>query len=85
MRIISAYFAYHHSSPPKFARFNLVLSDEMNRQIDVVVADLETKSSVIRKTLVLYLAAHRAQQEDGLQFGMFDPKTREVRREIVGL
>jgi hypothetical protein len=40
---------------------------------------------VIRKALVLYLAAHRAQKEDGLQLGMFDPKTREVRREIIGL
>jgi predicted transcriptional regulator len=67
------------------ARFNLVLSDEMNRQIDAVATDPETKSSVIRKALVLYLAAHRAQQEDGLQLGMFDPKTREVRREIIGL
>jgi len=29
-------------------RFNLVLSDEMDRQIDAVADDPETKSSIVR-------------------------------------
>jgi len=67
------------------ARFNLVLSDEMNRQVDEVAADPETKSSVIRKALAMYLAAARAQREQGLRVGLFDPKTREVQSEIIGI
>jgi metal-responsive CopG/Arc/MetJ family transcriptional regulator len=67
------------------ARFNLVLSDEMNRQVDEVAADPETKSSVIRKALVMYLASVKAQKEQGLRVGLFDPKTREIKSEIIGL
>ena len=67
------------------ARFNLVLSDEMNRQVDEIAADPETKSSVIRKALAMYLAAAKAQREKGLHVGLFDPKTREVQSEIIGL
>lgn len=66
-------------------RFNLVLSDEMDRQVDEVAADPETKSSVIRKALAMYLAAARAQRESGLHVGLFDPKTREVKTEIIGI
>lgn len=67
------------------ARFNLVLSDEMNRQVDEVAADPETKSSVIRKALAMYLASVKAHRERGLHVGLFDPATREVKSEIVGL
>jgi len=67
------------------ARFNLVLSDEMNRQVDQVAADPETKSSVIRKALAMYLAVAKAQREQGLHVGLFDPKTREVQSEIIGI
>jgi metal-responsive CopG/Arc/MetJ family transcriptional regulator len=67
------------------ARFNLVLSDEMNRQVDAVATDPETKSSVIRKALAMYLASVKAHQERGLRVGLFDPKTREIQQEIVGL
>jgi predicted transcriptional regulator len=67
------------------AKFNLVLSDEMNRQVDEVAADLETKSAVIRKALAMYLASVKAHREEGLSVGFFDPKTREIRQEIVGL
>jgi len=67
------------------ARFNLVLSDEMNRQVDAVATDPETKSSVIRKALVMYLASVQAHRERGLRVGLFDPTTREIQQEIVGL
>jgi predicted transcriptional regulator len=67
------------------ARFNLVLSDEMNRQVEEVATDPETKSTVIRKALVMYLAAAKAQREEGLRVGLFDPKTRQIQTEIVGL
>jgi predicted transcriptional regulator len=67
------------------ARFNLVLSDEMNRQVEEVATDPETKSTVIRKALVMYLAAAKAQREEGLHVGLFDPKTRQIQTEIIGL
>jgi hypothetical protein len=65
-------------------RFNLVLSEEMDRQIDQLVTEPETKSTVVRKALAMYLAAARANR-DGLLVGFFDPKTREVKQEVVGL
>ena len=67
------------------ARFNLVLSDEMNRQVDEVAGDPETKSSVVRKALAMYLAAAKAQRERGLHVGLFDPNTRQVESEIIGI
>jgi predicted transcriptional regulator len=67
------------------AKFNLVLSDELNRQVDEVAGDIETKSAVIRKALAMYIASVKAHREQGLSVGFFDPKTREVRQEIIGL
>jgi len=67
------------------AKFDLVLSDELNRQVDEVAGDIESKSSVMRKALAMYLASVKAHREQGLSVGFFDPKTREVRQEIVGL
>lgn len=67
------------------ARFNLVLSDEMNRRVDDVATDPETKSSVIRKALAMYLTSVEALKERGLHVGLFDPATREIKSEIVGL
>jgi metal-responsive CopG/Arc/MetJ family transcriptional regulator len=66
-------------------RFNLVLSEEMDRQIDQLVAEPETKSTVIRKALAMYLAASRAKHEQGLLVGFFDPKTKEVKQEVIGI
>jgi predicted transcriptional regulator len=67
------------------ASFNLVLSDEMDRQIAALAADLEAKSLLIRKALILYLASRTAQRERGLRLGLFDPNTREIQQEIIGL
>jgi predicted transcriptional regulator len=67
------------------ARFNVVLSDELNRAVDAVVEESETtKSEVLRKALQLYLAAREGSQR-GLKLGLIDRKTQEVQTEIVGL
>jgi hypothetical protein len=85
MRLIGVKKVYRYQEVPMSVRFNLVLSDEMDRQIDAVADDPETKSSIVRKALVLYLAAAKAHREKGLSLGLFDPKTREVQSEIIGL
>jgi hypothetical protein len=33
----------------------------------------------------MYLAVAKAQRENGLHVGLFDPKTREVQSEIIGI
>jgi metal-responsive CopG/Arc/MetJ family transcriptional regulator len=67
------------------ARFNLVLSDDLNRAIDSAVEDSETtKSEVIRKALQLYLAARDGNRR-GLKVGLFDPRSDKMQTEFVGL
>jgi predicted transcriptional regulator len=67
------------------ARFNVGLSDDLNRAIDDVVTKSETtKREVLRKPLQLYLAAHEGTQR-GLKLGLFDRKTEQVHTEIIGL
>jgi predicted transcriptional regulator len=67
------------------ARFNLVLSDDLNRAIDAVVEESETtKSEILRKALQLYLAAREGTQR-GLKLGLIDRKTQQVQTEIIGL
>jgi hypothetical protein len=53
--------------------------------VDEVATDPETKSSVIRKALAMYIASVKAQREHGLHVGLFDPATREIKQEIIGL
>lgn len=66
-------------------RFNVVLSDELNREIDRAAADSETsKSEVFRKALQLYLAARDGRQR-GLKLGLVEPVTQTLQTEIVGL
>ncbi|MET3124530.1 metal-responsive CopG/Arc/MetJ family transcriptional regulator [Oxalobacteraceae bacterium GrIS 2.11] len=67
------------------ARFNLVLSDSLNNAIEQVVVDRDiNKSDIIRKALEIYLASIEASSR-GLKLGFFDPKTEQVKTEIVGL
>lgn len=67
------------------ARFNVVLSDDLNREIDKVVDESETsKSEVLRKALQLYLAA-RDGKKQGLKLGLVEPTTGKLQTEIVGL
>lgn len=66
-------------------RFNVVLSDDLNREIDQAVAESETsKSEILRKALQLYLAARDGSRR-GLKLGLVEPETRQMQTEIVGL
>ena len=66
-------------------RFNVVLSDDLNRAIDNAVEESESsKSEVLRKALQLYLAARDGARR-GLKLGLVEPKTEKLQTEIVGL
>lgn len=66
-------------------RFSVVLSDDLNREIDKAANDSETnKSEILRKALQLYLAAREGKQR-GLKLGLVEPNTQKLETEIVGL
>jgi len=66
-------------------RFNVVLSDDLNREIDQAAEETESsKSEILRKALQLYLVA-RAGSRRGLKLGLVEPKTEKLQTEIVGL
>ncbi|MCM0018801.1 MAG: ribbon-helix-helix protein, CopG family [Tagaea sp.] len=66
-------------------RFNVVLSDDLNREIDRVAEEAETnKSEILRKALQLFLAAREGTQR-GLKLGLVEPSTQKLQTEIVGL
>jgi metal-responsive CopG/Arc/MetJ family transcriptional regulator len=66
-------------------RLNVVLSDELNREIDKAAAETETnKSEIFRKSLQLYLAARKGKLR-GLKLGLVEPATDKLQTEIVGL
>ena len=66
-------------------RMNMVLSDELNREIENAASESETtKSEILRKALQLYLAAREGKQR-GLKVGLVEPKTEKLQTEIVGL
>lgn len=66
-------------------RVNMVLSDELNREIENAATESETtKSEILRKALQLYLAARDGKQR-GLKIGLIEPKTDKLQTEIVGL
>lgn len=65
-------------------RFNVVLSDDLNSEIDKAATERETnKSEVIRKALQLYLAAY-AGKKRGLKVGLAAPGT-PLETEIIGI
>jgi predicted transcriptional regulator len=66
-------------------RFNVVLSDDLNRAIDKAAEETETnKSEILRKALQLFLAAREGKQR-GLKLGLVEPKSEKLQTEIVGL
>lgn len=66
-------------------RFNVVLSDDLNREIDRAADEAETnKSEILRKALQLYLAARDGKQR-GLKLGLVEPKSQKLETEIIGL
>jgi predicted transcriptional regulator len=67
------------------ARFNVVLSDDLNQAIEKVAAETETnKSEILRKALQLYLAARDGKRR-GLKLGLVEPESEKLQTEIVGL
>jgi Arc/MetJ-type ribon-helix-helix transcriptional regulator len=67
------------------ARFNVVLSDDLNRDINLAVAATESNmSELLRKALQLYLAALEGKGR-GLKLGLVDPKTGMMQTEFIGL
>lgn len=67
------------------ARLNVILSDDLNREIDRVAAESETnKSEILRKALQLFLAAREGTQR-GLKLGLVEPKSQKLQTEIIGL
>ena len=66
-------------------RLNVVLSDELNREIDKAAVETEAnKSEIFRKALQLYLAARNGKLR-GLKLGLVEPTTDKLQTEIVGL
>jgi predicted transcriptional regulator len=66
-------------------RFSVVLSDDLNREIDRVAEEAETnKSEILRKALQLFLAAREGKQR-GLKLGLVEPKSEKLQTEIIGL
>lgn len=65
-------------------RFNVVLSDDLNRAIEEAVTETEsTKSELLRKALQLYLAAREGARK-GMKLGLAKPDTK-LETEIIGL
>ncbi|MET3518130.1 putative transcriptional regulator [Pseudacidovorax sp. 1753] len=66
-------------------RFNVVLSDDLSKQLEELAKERETtKGDVVARALQLYAAAFKGRKE-GLAVGVADPKTLELKREFVGL
>jgi len=67
------------------AKFNVVISNDLIRDIDKAVADNGTNRNVLmRKALQLYLAALDGKGR-GLKLGLIDPKTEKMQTEFIGL
>lgn len=67
------------------ARFNVVFSDDLNKELDKVVQEDEnSKADVLRKALQLYLAARDGKRR-GLTLGLARPDTKKIETEIIGL
>lgn len=65
-------------------RLSVILSDDLNRDIDRVAGSAANKSEVFRKALQLYLAACDGQSR-GLKLGLFEPSAQRLQTEFTGL
>jgi|TARA_B100000965_G_C19460126_1_gene699305 metal-responsive CopG/Arc/MetJ family transcriptional regulator len=66
-------------------KLNLILSDDLGREIDQAARESETdRSEIFRKALQLYLAAREGKRR-GLKLGLIEPGSERVETEIVGL
>lgn len=64
-------------------RLNVVLSDDLNDELERVAADGITKSEVFRKALLLYVTA-RDGKKRGLKLGLASDSSK-LETEIIGL
>lgn len=66
------------------SRYNLVLSDELDREVERVAVESEqTKSDIVRKALRLYIFA-RDGEKRGLKVGLAQPD-QHLQTEIYGI
>ncbi|MDX8126376.1 ribbon-helix-helix protein, CopG family [Methylomonas sp. EFPC1] len=66
-------------------RFNVVLSDDLNRELDKAAEEGDTnKSEILRKAITLYLAARDGRRR-GLKIGLVESETQKLETEIIGL
>ena len=67
------------------ARYSVVLSDDLNREIDQAAEESENnKSDIMRKALQLYLAVREGKKR-GKKVGLVDPMTEKLETEFIGL
>ena len=74
----------HQKGPALSIKLSVILSDDLNRDIDRVAGSAANKSEVFRKALQLYLAACDGQSR-GLKLGLFEPGAQRLQTEITGL
>ena len=66
-------------------RFNVVLPDDVSKQLEqLALARETTKADIMARALELYAAAFKG-RKDGLAVGLADPTTLQLQREFVGL
>ena len=66
-------------------RLNVILSDDLDEEIDRAAEETETtKSEILRKALQLYLADREGKRR-GLKIGLVEPDSRKLETEIVGV
>jgi predicted transcriptional regulator len=64
---------------------NVVLSDDLNREIDHAANETESnKSEIFRKALQLYLEARKGAKE-GFDLGLVNRDTEQLETKFVGL
>lgn len=67
------------------ARLHIILSKDLNAEVERVVDETESnRSEIIRKALHLYVAAHDAKRR-GLKLCLVNPETQKIETEIIGL
>jgi metal-responsive CopG/Arc/MetJ family transcriptional regulator len=70
---------------PMSVRYNMVVSDELDREIERVVSETESnKSEIFRKALQLFIAA-RESKAKGQKFGFVNSETNLLETEVIGL
>ena len=66
-------------------RFNIILSDDLNREIDRAALETESsRSEIFRKALQLFFAAREGKRR-GLKLGLVEPTNEKLQTEIIGL